>query len=72
MIPFIYDGDFKFTTDDIIVIKDVKRIFDEKQIEAIVVRCGKANRITLKMDDVTEEERKIIEAGCLINRNRAE
>ncbi len=72
MIPFIYDGDFKFTTDDIIVIKDVKRIFDEKQIEAIVVRGGKGNRITLKMDDVTDEERKIIEAGCLINRNRAE
>lgn len=72
MIPFLYDGDFAFDTDDIVVVKDVDRIFDEKQIEAFVVRGKEVTKITLKMDDVTKEERAIIEAGCLINRNRAE
>ncbi|MGN0768893.1 MAG: hydratase [Christensenellales bacterium] len=72
MLPFIYDGDYKFETDDIVVIKDVDRIFDEKKIDALVVRNGQGKKIVLKMDDVTPEERKIIEAGCLINRNRAE
>ena len=71
MIPFIYDGDFAFETDDILVVKDVDKIFDDKSVPAYVVRGNDVTEITLKMDDVTEEERKIIEAGCLINKNRA-
>ena len=72
MIPFLYDGEFAFETDDVIVVKDVDKIFDDKMIDATVVRQGKTYPITLKMDGVTPDERKIIEAGCLINKNRAE
>lgn len=72
MLPFIYDGDYKFENGDLVAVKDVDRIFDEKKVEATVVRNGAAKKIVLKMDDVTAEERKIIEAGCLINRNRTE
>ena len=72
MIPFIYDGEFGFEEGDLIAIKDVDKIFDDGKIKATVVRNGKGTEIELKMDAVTDEERKIIEAGCLINRNRAE
>lgn len=70
MLPFLYDGEFTFETDDIIVVKDVDTIFDEKQAKAYVVRNGNVTEIVLKMDDVTDYEREIIEAGCLINKNR--
>ena len=70
MLPFLYDGEFTFETDDTIVVKDVDTIFDEKQAKAYVVRNGNVTEIVLKMDDVTDYEREIIEAGCLINKNR--
>ena len=73
MLPFLYDGNFEFLNEDILVIKDVQKVFDEGQVEATVVRNGNVcEKVILKMDPVTAEERKIIEAGCLINKNRAE
>ena len=73
MLPFLYDGNFEFLNEDILVIKDVQKVFNEGQVEATVVRNGNVcEKVILKMDPVTVEERKIIEAGCLINKNRAE
>lgn len=70
MIPFIYDGKCDFTLDDIIVIKDVAKVLDEGKIEAYVVRDNQVKTIVLRVDALTEEEKKIIRAGCLINKNK--
>ena len=71
MIPFIFDEDFEFINGDIIVINNVKNILDNLKVEANVVRNGKLEKvITLKADAFTENEKKIILAGCLINKNR--
>ena len=39
-------------------------------IEAYVVKDGELKPFTLKMGDLTEDERTIILKGCLINYNR--
>lgn len=69
MLPFIYDGD-DILCDDIIVVKGVKKIFDDGKIDGYVVRNGQVKKIVLRMDAVTEKEKEIILAGCLINANR--
>lgn len=69
MLPFIYDGD-DILCDDIIVVKDVKKVFDEGKTDAYVVRNGQVKKIVLRMDAVTAREKEIILAGCLINANR--
>ena len=70
MIPFLYDGNYPLENGDIVVVKDVKKIFTDLKIKASVVRNGAVKEIELRMDPVTDNERKIIEAGCLINKNR--
>ena len=69
MLPFVYDGD-DILCDDIIVVKDVKKVFDEGKTDAYVVRNGQVKKIVLRMDAVTAREKEIILAGCLINANR--
>ncbi|HHU43489.1 MAG: hydratase [Bacillota bacterium] len=72
MIPFIYDNKKPLEVDDIIIIKDIKRIFDEYQIKANVFRKGKNFTITLKMDKMSQEEKQIIQKGSLINFYRSQ
>ena len=46
-------------------------IIDKKtEFEAYVVKDGKLNPFTLKMGELTADEREIILKGCLINYNR--
>jgi aconitate hydratase len=70
MLPFIYDGKYAFENGDIIVIKNVAEVLDKGEITARVIRRGKVKEIILKMDGLTDDEKAIIKAGCLINRNR--
>ena len=42
----------------------------KKEIPAYVVKDGKLNPFTLKMGELTDDERDIILKGCLINYNR--
>lgn len=73
MLPFIYDGEFEFNVDDIIVVKDVKNVFTAGRTSATVVRNGSViAEVALRIDSLTDEEKAIIEAGCLINKNKAE
>ena len=68
MLPFLFDGDLPFELDDYIYVKDIKKAVAEKktEIEAYVVTKG-MKKFTLRLGDLTEDEREIITKGCLIN-----
>ena len=70
MLPFIFPEDeLPFANGDYIFIPGIKKAIEEKatDIPAYVVKDGKLNPFTLQMGELTDEERKIILAGCLIN-----
>ena len=73
MLPFIYkDGDknLPFTNDDYIFLPGVKKMIAEKlpSITAYAIKKdGKVNEFELSVGELTDDERKIILSGCLIN-----
>lgn len=68
MLPFVLDGREPFENGDFIFIKDIKKAVKEKAavIQAYVVKDG-LEEFTLKLGELTDDEREIIEKGCLIN-----
>lgn len=68
MIPFLYDGKVPFQVDDFIFIPDIRKAIIEKksEISAYVIKEDMLP-IQLKIGALTEDERKIILRGCLIN-----
>ena len=68
MLPFLFDGDLPFELNDYILVKDIKQAIVEKkqEIEAYVVTKD-MQKFTLKLGDLTDDEREIITKGCLIN-----
>ena len=69
MIPFLYpEEDIPFANDDFIFIPGIKAAIQDKltDIKAYVVTKG-MKEVTLKLGELTDDERKIILAGCLIN-----
>ena len=75
MLPFIIDrGDLPFANGDYIFLPDVKTAVEEKtsEFKAFVVKEDGMKEITLKMGELTDDEREIILKGCLINYNRIE
>lgn len=72
MLPFLFNEDLPFENGDYIFIPDAAKGIAEKKTEftAFVVRNGEMKEFTLKMGDLTDDERKIILAGCLINYNK--
>jgi aconitate hydratase len=73
MLPFIIDeGDLPFKNKDYIFIPDIKKAVQEKAatIKAYAVSEGAMKEFTLKLGDLTDDERQIILDGCLINFNR--
>ncbi len=77
MLPFlIEEGELPFHNLDYLFFPDIRRAVEEK---ADVIRAYKVsveeNRLTeftLKLGELTDEERQIILKGCLINYNRVE
>ena len=73
MLPFLYkDGDknLPFANGDYVFIPDVKKMVSEKlpTCKAYAVKAdGTVNEFELSTGDLTDDERKIILAGCLIN-----
>ncbi len=75
MLPFtIPAGDLPFALGDYIFIPDITDAIKEKktEIEAYVVKDGGLTPFTLTMGELTDDEREIIEDGCLINYYRAQ
>ncbi len=71
MLPFITEENHEalsFKNGDYIFVPDVRRAVEEKQdlIKAFVVGDD-LKEITLKLGDLTDNEREIILKGCLIN-----
>ncbi|MCR4741790.1 MAG: hydratase [Treponema sp.] len=77
MLPFLYkegDKNLPFANDDYIFLPGVKKMIAEKlpEITAYAIKKdGSINEFLLSLGDLTDDERKIILAGCLINFNRA-
>ncbi|MCR5605983.1 MAG: hydratase [Treponema sp.] len=73
MLPFLYkegDKNLPFANDDYVFIPDVKKMVSEKlsSIKAYAIKKdGTVNEFELSLGELTDDERKIIMAGCLIN-----
>ena len=70
MLPFLIpEGDLPFANGDYLFVPNVRKAIEEKltDIEAYVVKDGELKPFTLKMGDLTDDERTIILKGCLIN-----
>ncbi|MCD7884389.1 MAG: hydratase [Lachnospiraceae bacterium] len=75
MLPFQMEGEPDFAVGDYIYVPDVKKALegDMKDIPAYVIPAGAqepAKKMTLYIADMTENEKEIVKAGCLINFNR--
>ena len=70
MLPFlIEEGDLPFTKGDYIFVPEIRKAIEEKatEIKAYVVSENEMKEFTLKMGELTDDERTIILKGCLIN-----
>ena len=70
MLPFLIpEGDLPFANGDYLFVPNVRKAIEDKltDIEAYVVKDGGLKSFTLKMGDLTDDERTIILRGCLIN-----
>ena len=70
MLPFLIpEGDLPFANGDYLFVPNVRKAIEDKltDIEAYVVKDGGLKAFTLKMGDLTDDERTIILKGCLIN-----
>ncbi|MBR1877135.1 MAG: hydratase [Lachnospiraceae bacterium] len=73
MLPFlIKEGDLPFKNLDHIFIPGIRNAVENKDdnIRAYTVKDGEMKEFELALGDLTDEERKIILDGCLINYNR--
>ncbi|MFI3202386.1 MAG: hydratase, partial [Eubacteriales bacterium] len=73
MLPFIIDaGELPFKRLDYLYVPNIKKAIEEKAMElvAYVVSGSELKEFTLKMGELTDEERQIILKGCLINYNK--
>ena len=68
MLPFVMDEDYDFDVDDYVFIPGVTQAIRNKDeiIKAYVVNKD-MKELSLKLGDLTDDERDIILAGCLIN-----
>ncbi len=68
MLPFIYKDELPFENGDYIFVKDIKKAVAEKlsEIKAYVVNKD-MKEFTLRLGELTDDEREIILKGCLIN-----
>ncbi|HEX3078009.1 MAG TPA: hydratase [Lachnospiraceae bacterium] len=73
MIPFIFEEEIPFHKGDYIFVKDIKDAILTKasEIKAYIVR-DEMIEFTLKIGEMTDDERDIITKGCLINYYRSD
>ena len=73
MLPFQFKGKTTdFEVDDYIFVPNIRKTLetDLQNIPAYIVKGGNMLPIMLYINALTEEEKKIIKDGCLINFNR--
>ena len=75
MLPFlIQEGELPFKNLDYLFIPGIKDAVENKteEIKAYVVKNEGLQEFTLRLGELTNEERQIILKGCLINYNRVD
>ncbi len=73
MLPFLIEkGELPFKNLDYLFIPNIKKAVEDKveQIKAYAVTDAGLKEFTLRLGDLTDDEREIILKGCLINYNR--
>ena len=75
MLPFLYKGDdneLPFALGDFVYVPGIRKALDEKNdnIKAYAVTKDGIKEFEVSLGDLTDAEREIIKAGCLINYNR--
>ena len=72
MLPFLIDeGELPFNIGDYLFLPGIREAIENKAGEFTCYVAGDGlKEITLKMDELTDDEREIILKGCLINYNR--
>lgn len=73
MLPFlIEEGELPFKNLDYLFIPGIRKAVEEKDNEITAYRVGETQleAFTLRLGELTDEERQIILKGCLINYNR--
>ena len=74
MLPFQMDAEpDAFDVGDYIFVPGIRKALDDnafENIKAYVIRDGKTEELDLYITPMTENEREIVKAGCLINFNR--
>lgn len=72
MIPFLMDEEPAFDVDDYIYVPGIRKALDGMMdhIPAYWIKDGKVTELVLHIADMTDEEKEIVKAGCLINYNR--
>ncbi len=68
MLPFIFTEELPFANGDYLFIKEIRKAIAEKISEVKAYVVGKEmQEFTLKLGELTDDEREIILKGCLIN-----
>ncbi len=68
MLPFLIDGELPFKNGDYIFLKEIKKAVAEKKSEITAYVVGETLvPFTVRLGELTEDEREIIIKGCLIN-----
>ena len=73
MLPFlIEEGELPFANGDYLFVPGIRKLVEEKAdvVPAYVVKDGALKEFTLRLGEMTDDEREIILKGCLINYNR--
>ena len=77
MLPFQMKGEPEFEVGDYVFVPDVHKVLegDMKDIKAYMIKGDDGDEpivreISLYISDMTETEKEILRAGCLINFNR--
>lgn len=70
MLPFLFeDQELPFEKEDYIFVPDIRKAVLEKnsEIKAYIVKEEGLKEFSLRLGEMTDDERKIILSGCLIN-----
>ncbi len=69
MLPFLYDGGVTFQNGEYLFVPGIRNAVAEKtaEIPAYLIGPAGTKELSLTLSDLTDDERSIILAGCLIN-----
>ncbi len=69
MLPLTTDAEFDYKPGDFVFLKDIRSLIDSgaESVPAIIITEDGAQELTFSLPPLTEQERGILLAGCLMN-----